>query len=266
MQINAEPGTNLLYDTEKLPAHLYRYRSMDSRGLREVFEQNILKCTSPVAFNDPFDSHVNLTVDGNPEQILEMIRKQLQEHLTGLDHASTLQDVKKDLHEGNRRMLEKVVKEMHAQFAAASGVLSFSEISDDILMWAHYAGSHSGICFEFKSDRNQVLFKYAHKVIYQKDYPQISFFLGSTEEYVNVLLTKSDHWSYEREWRVVVQNAANEEIPFIPESLTGVIFGHRVSEENIKKIQSWIALGKCRPVLYMAHPKQRSFGLDIVRI
>src|SRR4051812_25795268 len=30
------------------------------------------------------------------------------------------------------------------------GVLSLSEINNDILMWSHYAGAHSGYCLQFE--------------------------------------------------------------------------------------------------------------------
>ena len=38
--------------------------------------------------------------------------------------------------------------------SAQAGVLSFSKLRDDILMWAHYGDKHRGLCLEFDGSPN----------------------------------------------------------------------------------------------------------------
>jgi len=83
------------------------------------------------------------------------------------------------------------------------GVTCFSEVPDSILMWSHYAESHSGICVEFDhTDEKSVIAK-ALPVNYASVYTSVKIFQETPERQFELfLLTKSDCWSHEREWRI----------------------------------------------------------------
>jgi hypothetical protein len=72
-----------------------------------------------------------------------------------------------------------------------------------LLMWAHYADSHRGVCLEF-SLRNTVMCS-ALKCEYLKEFPVLRLHSDEVEDGLRVLLAKADPWSYEKEYRIVAQ-------------------------------------------------------------
>jgi Protein of unknown function (DUF2971) len=69
-------------------------------------------------------------------------------------------------------------------------------------MWAHYAGSHTGICLEF--DARVAPFTRqtgAAKVRYRSTYPAEDIVTSG----YGPLITKSDVWAYEAEWRLIAE-------------------------------------------------------------
>ncbi len=66
-------------------------------------------------------------------------------------------------------------------------------------MWSHYSRNHKGICLEFATDNS--IFRAAQKVRYRKDYPPL--LLHDPESHYQMLLIKSDVWSYEEEFRLI---------------------------------------------------------------
>jgi Protein of unknown function (DUF2971) len=90
-----------------------------------------------------------------------------------------------------------------------TGVCCLSEIATSNLMWAHYADSHRGLCFEldFKaSNLNLIDFK---PVRYRNAKVQVPpWFLALTEvernaHYAQILFSKGEEWKYELEHRLV---------------------------------------------------------------
>ena len=78
------------------------------------------------------------------------------------------------------------------------------------------------------------------------------FNIGQHEEYQKSLLTKSNHWEYEQEWRVIkTPNEGGSGLrAFFPESLTGVIFGALIAPEDKQKVMVWITKYPTRITLY----------------
>ena len=55
------------------------------------------------------------------------------------------------------------------------GIKCFTTSPDNLLMWAHYADAHSGLCFEFDVLECPEFFSYPVVVQYSLDYPIIDF-------------------------------------------------------------------------------------------
>ncbi|QSX31785.1 DUF2971 domain-containing protein [Shewanella cyperi] len=87
------------------------------------------------------------------------------------------------------------------------GVLSLTEKADNLLMWSHYAESHSGYCIGFKSNHSffnrkrseKDEFYHLRKVKYLPRRPsKLMVDMNGTD----MFLLKSDIWEYEQEWRM----------------------------------------------------------------
>lgn len=122
----------------------------------------------------------------------------------------------------------------------ACKISCFSEVFDSILMWSYYANGHQGVCIEYDlskldmtSEMNQRILKNISKVHYS---PIRSDNLLSTDDnYLNFILSKSDVWSHEHEWRVVCETTA-EYLPF--DCVSGIYLGVTFDKksEEMKKI------------------------------
>ena len=96
------------------------------------------------------------------------------------------------------------------QLSQRYGIVSFSSDPRHLLMWAHYTGDGSGFVIGYRVDALRSLgrrgdslreVKYESRVLPIVEYPVLS-----KEENVSILLSfKSNHWSYESEWRLIVE-------------------------------------------------------------
>jgi hypothetical protein len=140
------------------------------------------------------------------------------------------------------------------------GILSLSEDPTHRLMWSHYAGTYSGfvIAFDeghsfFNSRRtSEDELNYLRRVVYSGERPSMKAFVDFNEEHLSsaatkLFLTKGQEWYYEREWRMLkALKDANKiiELPggnihlysLPPESITGVVLGHRMKPKDRDEI------------------------------
>lgn len=127
--------------------------------------------------------------------------------------------VKTDLEDTRKKLIpitEKLKDSVNKQFA----ITCFSEISDSILMWSHYANKHTGFCVEynFEKCRNWDALINLLPVLYSVERPSLpmglfdlsnpkEIKLNNISDYVPelmmLLLSKSNKWDYEKEWRIV---------------------------------------------------------------
>jgi hypothetical protein len=156
--------------------------------------------------------------------------------------------------------------DFQAWFGDRFGILSMSEVPTSLLMWAHYAASHTGIVLEFESDhgffhQRTVLpvFGCARRVFYSLERPAINVYdlnAASVDEQVEriatqLLLTKGREWEYEREWRMILPLTDMDHHPHetngrihlfdIPgEAVTAVILGARASSETREVVEDLV--------------------------
>ncbi len=169
-----------------------------------------------------------------------------------------------------RIVLEEAIEKARELLRKKLGICCFTEIRDNILMWAHYAKQHTGFCLEFNVD-NEFFVPHARaiKVEYEVILPVLNVLQLDNYpkgELGEKLLIKANDWRYEQEWRIVDHKKGPGIQNFPEDALSGVILGCRISEENKENIFRWCRKRKHPPTLYEAREKQKEFGLDIVRI
>jgi hypothetical protein len=154
-------------------------------------------------------------------------------------------------------------------------VCSLSEVRDDILMWGHYTDSHKGFCLEFDfsqtdPERQHQLSSMCFRVDYRDDYPSESNYhpdYPGAELPMRCVITKSRHWAYEKEWRIVAHTGepgdSAAELQFYRRTLMGIIFGYRMSNADKKLIRS-VASEYKDTRYYQAVKHSKEFRLNIV--
>jgi len=223
---------------------------------------------SPKKFNDPFDGKVPPLTSQPPTVLAKLAERHLPR--IGVSRPGRRRVAKEwaQSKEGVLQLQEFLQKEVYK-----TAILSLSEKPDEILMWSHYAAGHTGVCIQFKATHDIGYFGAARPVHYSKLYEEYPILADGREQARRLVLTKSDNWKYESEWRVVVvggndfgETPGDKYYVIQPDALIGVIFGCQISEEHRNKLKEWIRSGECRPALSQATLKEREYGLDIKQI
>lgn len=98
-------------------------------------------------------------------------------------------------------------------------IYCLTPLPDSTLMWSHYGDNHRGICLEFGTDVR--LFASALRVVYRSAYPRWSPNQIAANP-IDILLTKSDDWAYEKEYRIIgLGDGVKRSAEFAPLTLSG---------------------------------------------
>lgn len=202
---------------------LYKYLHPDRI---DVLKNRAIRFSPPNAFNDPFefkpvisgiasDEYVNAYVNENLESIVESELSKIPKHVRNLIPSSKFQEFAESYFKDNallfNSLMDKAKEQLSTVLSVKSneliGVLSLTEKPDNLLMWSHYAKSHSGYCISFNSNHSffnrkrseKDEFYHLRKVKYLSHRPSKSLIdMNGTD----VFSLKSDVWEYEQEWRM----------------------------------------------------------------
>lgn len=174
------------------PEYFYLYLKNDDFAVKKLMSllrrESKLPLTGSKRFNDPFDAKLDL----------DHSRK--KKTLSSKDEAIVAADSfwKEPVYEWYEKQDEL---EMQKKY----NVACFSECHDSLLMWAHYADCHKGLCLQLEYDSGKLPDKcFFEKVRYSSHYPKIDVTQTEDLSVVEVFyLTKAVEWLYEKEWRLV---------------------------------------------------------------
>jgi hypothetical protein len=97
---------------------------------------------------------------------------------------------------------EQCINGLINQQQPETGFISFSQVAEEPLMWAHYAEKHTGVCLEFEPK----VFQHTVIIDYESPRPLFDANRLGDENYMLRFLKllysrKSPHWAYEKEVR-----------------------------------------------------------------
>jgi hypothetical protein len=167
----------------------------------------------------------------------------------------------------------RAVEAEHERTLDRIGVACFSSIHDHLLMWAHYAQNHKGLCFGFDTTVTNLQFRpvkyHTQRPCYCGTKALMNVDVRKTAE--AVALTKSTHWKYEKEYRLIVHWSGEpfpQTLKFPPHLLQSVVFGVRC-EQKTKDAAFKLAADDefCGLTFYQAtfHPKKFALQFEEVR-
>lgn len=248
------------------PQHLYRYREYSELNLRMLAEEK-LYFSSPGTFNDPFDCNISIDCESDENEYIEAV---IQTCSRRTDRSEKPVDLlQRDLNADGSlkpRVRERALEAMDQlrQDLNSYGVCCFSEKGDLLLLWSHYADNYRGFCLEFENMENCFV---VNPVSYRPEYPSVRvvdlLMEGGTDRFNELILTKFEDWSYEREWRAFSQSPG--EMPYPNNTLTGIIFGFRMEKPERDSIRH--VLRYRQNIVYKeVQPSSNRFALEIVDI
>ena len=181
------------------------------------------------------------------------------------EYIDKIQELMDDLIETEGPLVQGVVDEFlnfNKNNRQNSYIYSLSEDYDSNPMWAHYADSNRGFCIEYDFNkalelpsevRRRLISTY--KVIYKEEKEPFSFigildyilrgqqdkkeFQKINYELLTWLITKRSEWSYEKEWRIFLNNVPHR---LDADIVSAIIIDDRIMEtENARKL-----IGLCK--------------------
>ncbi len=157
-------------------------------GAKSFLETHALKMADPTRCNDPYESCYKLIFNGQLCQDNDDFRKMIDKQLKGY------------------------------------GISCFSTLDNSILMWAYYAESQKGICFEFQPESDPIAFTNLQYISYSSDLFAINerwhqFYIQK------ILTTKAKDWEHENEVRLIKEGLAGKFLTLNPQSIRSIIFG-----------------------------------------
>lgn len=253
---------------------LYKYRDYSARSLEIIANRQVHFATSE-QLNDPFDCRLDIVGS------LEAARTKAEKRGSPAMRLAL----------GRLGKLGDFYSKAEADTGKV-GVFSLAQSPASAPMWAHYASNHKGFCLGFhlsekftKHDKDEGTIGMV-PVIYCNDNPVKELFLEfaardsrdtGDEDTLNAtwgdfwqsiysagLTSKSKHWKYEREIRVLRKGGGL--VSFDPSELVEVVFGLAMLPPTRKTVLTLLAAGEWKHVKVKEILRGPGFTLHVVDI
>lgn len=258
----------------RYPRYIYKYRDLTRESdqsierLKNILVGSFLWLSSPRDFNDPFDMSANIIMSGTTQERVTKFKHLIKNYSKGISLRAREQKLRELMSQPEHEVIRNV-RLAYENNIQSTGVCSFSEDPRNILMWSHYARNHQGIALQFEIAKDPNTFLKAVSVEYNDEYPTVNWLNETSQEVSKILLRKHAGWAYERERRIIYPGGANTLLPFLAESLTGIVLGCRMQEETKELIHELVRvrteLGYPETIIYLAHKHPHRFELQIGR-
>lgn len=218
----------------------YKYASA-ATALR-VIESKSFRWSSPVRFNDPFDTQIGFAWSGDLDTFTNELNESVRRviftdvpvtvgaselftnmllNMRRIRHRIPADEILRAVQEASAESAQNVESGIEALNAALqqqflhSRVLCLTEVNNNVVMWSHYADEHRGVVFRLKC-----LDAIDHRLLAARQVKYTSAFVpfpGAREyamhltgeepiDFVSltwqIAFAKHSDWSYEREWRL----------------------------------------------------------------
>jgi len=270
--------------------YFYKYVTADVAKI--ILNSLEVKCSSPLIFNDPFDSQIEIQHDinskeelmdqmignicekfkpmllnKNPEEAKHLVLKEILQDNEYVDNNHT------KFNEFYTEINEKMIEVLEGE-----RLFCVSLVNDNLLMWSHYANDHQGAVIKLKCVPEKLSALCAAKpVIYTDKIPLLTtaHLIDGTEKILKyildeVLLTKSLDWKYEQEWRVslLCQNKSeNFDLRSIfEEELDSIYLGCRMNPQDKDEIISIIKNKRKNVKTFEAEKDKNNFKLNFKKL
>lgn len=270
--------------TDKWTPVLYKYRNFENLYNIRLLENNEVFFSLPKNFNDPYDCSFSVTMVGaSIDELIEGLKVYANNNLAkiisgGIRSKEEWIEWQVNNYKSDHVGYCKQGETLTLAYIATHGVFSLTPYWDNLLMWSHYAISHTGYCVGLnKNNLLDGLLREAGSDIffldvkYQDEYPEIHLIKDSDEDLLRVFSVKSKAWDYKDEVRIVIANETDpggggRKIVLTDNIIEEVVLGMNTSTAHEDKIVQVLQSLAVRPKLYKAVRKEREFGLDRIEL
>lgn len=245
-----------MVNDKKLPQIVYRMKSVNS-FLYDSLINSLVWFSNPQDFYDPFDCDINMSLKKS-----SLTRKQsfFDNHLRRIFSARELGNI--NTKQISVADFEFLVNQAAKKIVRRKSLACFLTNCDNLLMWAHYADAHKGVCLKFDVLEDTTFFSTAKAIRYTQEYSEYDC-LDDKNLFVNeMFFTKSDECRYEGEVRVFKNRKGN--YSFKPKVLKDMILGCKITENDKNTITKLIQTFYPHCNIKLAVMNSRSFSLNFV--
>lgn len=208
---------------------LFKYKPINIDGDNKILRSTIDYVLNPIIESYYYLPTIKQLNDPSEGTFDNQIQKQLNGFLQGVHQLGEFQSLSESIHDLSKQISDSTNK---------SGVFSLSKDPIDELMWAHYANSHCGIVIEYDIDLltrfSSRLHLHCFDVNYSAKPPELGMEKlnkNSKDAVKSMLGNKSPRWSYEKEFRILLENI-NGQIPHDYRAVKSITFGINVPQET----------------------------------
>jgi hypothetical protein len=269
---------------------LYKY--LKSKYALKIIKTNRIKATPPNEFSDPFEFLPSINKNMNYVVLSKYLYNEeyflpIRNDLIKIGIIKKDDKITRDLIENNKKIISNIIKnriisvsnktiyKLCDTFSDYVGVICFSKTNSDILLWSHYADSFRGICLGFDFDNADIDVLISKKINYSSKRALISplFFKEGTsraEDTENILFTKYNKWSYEKEYRLAVNlekcsKECNKYYFQLPKNaLKEIIFADRIDKKEKGNIVKYINKNKLMIKIQDAILDNKKYKIKII--
>jgi len=238
-------------DDDETPDVLYRYMSLQKASA--FFKDGKLRFSKPSDYNDPFEFSMG-------------------ENRSALGSIGDWFSSSESEHRQACRNCTQLLSKLYS-------VCCFSEKKDNLLMWAHYARSYTGVVIGFSNaitywepPIQRVNYK-SETVKAPQDFTSKNIESLPVAIQKRILVTKADCWAYEEEWRCVKESRRLKSDKYgkymklrDQRAVVEIIFGYKIELMKRKRIYKKAKQMFPDAEFYVAMPNKKKFKLDIIEI
>lgn len=240
--------------------YLFKYCSFNTNTL-QIIINNHLHFAFPHKLNDPLDSKFKIKIS-NPQNFSNKTINEIKGSRIVLNDKISLLLKDVNLQLGDKEKQKELLFE-YFSFIQNNffGLCCFSKTYENNLMWSHYTNEAKGLCLVFdkalllKSTEDYINNNHYHLINENVTYRGIKNLNvtllknGKIKYSLNHFFSKTKHWKYEEEYRMVLAQKTRTAFDFNPilfypfvkfdkNSLKYVIIGERMSSEHQSLIKN----------------------------
>lgn len=288
-------GVRTLYKFMSYPTDgtAANYNTERRRRVEALLRHGELYFATAQELNDPFEASPhfrfpNITPNELTREVLDGLRNSFAPKM-GLKEEEILAREKvltDEIHSGTFQVrMEGNAQQYREMFRSEYPMYCLTESRDSTLMWSYYSGGHTGICVHFDATQPPILF--AERVIYSDQYPALPLLVDDVkpDEFRTLaLLTKSQVWEHEHEYRLInwrmtyppaepkrtLDDLLTWKLPQLavipPSFIIGVSVGASMQSTEIENILRICHERQIKIPVYQAKCKQDRFELEFSKI
>jgi hypothetical protein len=251
---------------------IYRYQDfnpsnqLSMRKAEDLLTESRLYLASPNSFNDPYEFQARIVVSADAVKRrahFEKVAKRVG--LKGKERARRLAEfMRKSNADGGE--VGKLLEQTRSRW----GIACFCLDPRQLRMWSHYAGAHTGICFQFDLAADVGFAAQLLPVNYQPEIATLHWPEDQHRVVDDVLLRKWDVWAEEVEVRYTSHTVVNSHLPIAPGFVTGLILGNRFPDSSMPALNEFLRRRRYRGLrrlrLFRADRYADRYGMYVRRL